>query len=80
MAAPAINITSTLDNRGLLQAQRELDALKRSVDASSVGIGKKFEAMGKSMADAGKKLTTHLTLPIVGLGAVSIKMASDVDK
>ena len=43
------------------------------------GIGGGLSGLAGSMTNAGKKMTAGLTLPIVGLGIASIKMAADFD-
>jgi TP901 family phage tail tape measure protein len=54
MAAPAINITTSLDAKGLRQAQKELDAFKNQVGAASKSVGDKFNAIG--VADLSQEL------------------------
>jgi TP901 family phage tail tape measure protein len=41
--------------------------------------GKKFQQVGDKVAGVGKTLTTHVTAPIVGIGAAAIKMTADFD-
>ena len=41
--------------------------------------GKKLEQVGDKMAGVGKTMTTHVTAPIVGLGAAAIKTTADFD-
>ena len=40
----------------------------------------KLSAFGKKMQNVGKSMTTKLTLPLVAVGAASVKMAFDFDK
>lgn len=47
-------------------AERKMTGLANHVDG-------KAKAMGKSMADAGKKMTVGLTLPIIGVGVKAVK-------
>jgi len=42
--------------------------------------GKAFKAAGASISRVGQRLTLGLTLPIVGVGLASIKMATDVEE
>lgn len=48
--------------------------------AASVRAWKSVEKMGKGISDLGTKITTGVTLPIVGLGAASFKSFGEVDK
>jgi hypothetical protein len=43
--------------------------------AGADGLGNKLEAVGKKMQDAGKSLTTHVSLPILGVLGLSTKAA-----
>lgn len=45
----------------------------------SASIGDKMSALGSSLTSAGKSLTTGVTLPLVGIGTVAVKTASDFD-
>lgn len=56
-------------------------AMKLTDDVSG-GLGKigdGFKRMGEKLTQTGKKMTMGLTLPIVGLGAVSLKAAVDFE-
>lgn len=68
-----------LDNSGfnsaLTTSLRQLNAFTDS----SMSIGDKFNALGGSLTSAGKSLTAGITTPILGLGAASVKMASDFE-
>jgi TP901 family phage tail tape measure protein len=44
------------------------------------GFSRKVEAAGKRMAAVGKKLTTYVTLPLLAIGAASVKAAAGFDK
>ena len=46
---------------------------------NSASIGDKMSALGSSFTSAGKSLTTGVTLPLVGVGTVAVKTASDFD-
>lgn len=46
---------------------------------NSASIGDKMSALGSSFTSAGKSLTTGVTLPLVGIGTVAVKTASDFD-
>lgn len=45
----------------------------------SASIGDKMSSLGSSFTSAGKSLTTGVTLPLVGVGTVAVKTASDFD-
>lgn len=55
-----------------------LDDLKVFQDKSA-SIGDKMGSLGSSFSSAGKSLTTGVTLPLVGVGTVAVKTASDFD-
>lgn len=55
-----------------------LSDLKAFQDKSA-SVGDKMSALGSSFTSAGKSLTTGVTLPLVGVGTVAVKTASDFD-
>lgn len=57
----------------VLTAVDKVTAVMNKIDKSVDGVGKKFGA-------AGRKLTTGLTLPIVGIGAAATKGFADFEK
>jgi len=72
---------ATLDLRTDAKAfNKGLD--KAGADASRFvkTTSQKFQALGKSMAKAGRSMTTFVTLPLAGLGVAAIKMASDAEE
>ena len=70
-------------SREIIKAESQLkyyNAEMKKLDPSKVDkIAAGFEKAGKKAVAAGKKLTTGLTAPIVGMGAVSFKLAADVE-
>lgn len=52
-------------------------AAMSSMAASTEALGSKVTSLGKSMTSVGKSMTTYMTLPIVGLGVATAKMAID---
>lgn len=46
---------------------------------SSQSMGSRFQAAGSMLTSAGSTLTTHVTLPLVGIGAASVKTAADFE-
>lgn len=86
MAAIVINVAGSYDNKAISQAQRELEKLKQQGDDVATGIagswqrtGQKLGAIGDSIGSFGKKWTTGVTLPIVGLGAAAVVAFDKVD-
>ena len=81
--AVLIKLLSEFDGKDLARAQREIAKMQ----AKTQTFGKKFEAMGRKIQDvgasvskAGGGLTKGLTLPIVGIGVLSLKAAGDFEK
>lgn len=58
--------------------QSALQDMKTLGDQSS-SMSTKLSAVSSAMSTVGKSLTTHVTLPIVGVGAASAKLASDFE-
>ena len=61
---------------GLRSAQSEADSATKNI---ATKIGSNLQSAGKSITSAGKTLTTHVTVPIVGLGTAAVKTASDFE-
>lgn len=61
---------------GLRSAQSEADSATKNI---ATKIGSNLQSAGKSITSAGKTLTTHVTVPIVGLGTVAVKTTSDFE-
>ena len=65
--------------------QDKYDALQREIETTYAALekidetGKKFQQVGDKMAGVGKTMTTHVTAPIVGIGAAAIKTTADFD-
>ncbi|WP_319507885.1 phage tail tape measure protein [uncultured Methanolobus sp.] len=60
----------------------DVSHIKKAFDevSSQAGqMGKKFQETGKQMTSAGKTLSTYVTAPILGLGAVAFHTASSFD-
>lgn len=49
------------------------------VSSQAGQMGKKFQEAGKQMTSAGKTLSTYVTAPVLGLGAVAFHTASSFD-
>lgn len=70
----------------IIQLQDRFSAISRKIGNATDRLKKKIERLSKSMSKLGKsikgagtKLFTSLTLPILGLGAVSLKAAADLE-
>lgn len=63
----------------LLVARDKATEVFKKVGTSMDKFGTKTTAVGKSMQKVGKTATTHLTLPIVGVGFAIAKMAGDFE-
>lgn len=50
-----------------------------NVSSQAGQMGKKFQEAGKQMTSAGKTLSTYVTAPVLGLGAVAFHTASSFD-
>lgn len=61
---------------GLRSAQSEADSATKNI---ATKIGSNLRSAGKSITSAGKTLTTHVTVPIVGLGTAAVKTISDFE-
>lgn len=61
---------------GLRSAQSEADSATKNI---ATKIGSNLQSAGKSIISAGKTLTTHVTVPIVGLGTAAVKTISDFE-
>lgn len=61
---------------GLRSAQSEADSATKNI---ATKIGSNLQSAGKSIISAGKTLTTHVTVPIVGLGTAAVKTTSDFE-
>lgn len=73
--------------REIVQTESKLKALEKeyrqfgSVAAQQVAaVGEKMKDVGGKMADAGRTLTTHVTVPLAAAGAVGVKKFAEVDK
>lgn len=57
-----------------------VDAETKGAIANLQGFQKQLKSMSKGMVDMGKKMSTFITLPILGAGLGAFKMASDVNE
>ena len=69
-----------LDISGFLNSLKTAQSEAASASQNmATQIGNKFSGVGKSLTTAGKKLSTVVTAPVVGLGAASIKTTADFE-
>lgn len=68
--------------REVIKAEQELSKFEkqlRETGMTAEQVGQKLKDAGKKMTDAGKSLSTKVTAPIVGLGAVIAKTGMDFE-
>ena len=82
--AVTIRIDSDFDKNGIAQAQASLKGLAAQAAVAGGGASKSMQAIGTSVAGAGKKMSAAgrsmsvgMTLPIVGLGAAAFTLSKD---
>lgn len=63
-------------NSGLASTKRKFDTAGAQMQTS---IDKRMASIGKSLDRAGSSMTSHLTVPFLGLSAAAIKVGSDFD-
>lgn len=56
-----------------------MEKLDADLEAARQKIEGSLDRVAKKMGDVGKTLTTHVTLPLVGLGAAAAKVGSDFE-
>lgn len=73
--------------REIIKTEQELKRLEEQARSASSILGSQMQAVGQNIKDVGDKissvgdsLTKNLTVPLVGVGAATIKAFSDVDK
>lgn len=68
--------------RNIIETESKLkhfnEELKKTQQAKFDQVGSKFQEVGDKMTAAGKSLTTHVTAPIVAVGAASVKAFDEV--
>jgi hypothetical protein len=76
--AVQLNIVGNFDDKELKRAQDALTRLRNGADQASSGMRAKFAEIGGSAIDLGKKLSTMVTLPLLGLGVYGVKLAGEL--
>ena len=59
---------------------KQMKGLGDSADNASKSISQRFNDAGKSMTDAGKKMSLAVTAPLVGIGIAAAKTSMDFEK
>ncbi len=63
--------------KGLRSAQEEADKKSKSI---SDKIGENFKSVGSKLTSVGSTLTKNVTVPLIGIGAAGLKVATDFEK
>lgn len=79
MANKSLNIVYTGDIRSLKRAIAQIESANASLGSKLTSVGSKLDSIGTKAMHAGKSLTTHVTLPLLAIAAVSTKMAMDFE-
>lgn len=81
LAEAFVRITARTDEwrRGVAEIQSETTKLTQSVSEKLEATSKKFEAVGSKLKGVGTKMSAAITLPIVGAGVASFKLAADLE-
>lgn len=77
-----VHVYGDYQDKDIKRAMDDAKKLRERMDQLKSGMSESAYAMqknGEALAGMGKKLTLGLTLPIVGLGVASAKMAMDFD-
>ena len=78
MAGRVIDATLRFVDNFTAPMQKSITAMTNG-SKGAIKLGKDIEKAGKSITNVGSKLTTTLTLPIVGLAGASVKTAADFE-
>lgn len=81
LAEAFVRITAKTDEwrRGVAEIQSETTKLTQSMSEKLEATSKKFEAVGSKLKGVGTKMSAAITLPIVGAGVASFKLAADLE-
>lgn len=61
------------------QYQAAMAAARKSTDQFSSGADANIAKVGRTMSDVGGKMTSRLTVPLVGAGIAAVKLSTDFD-
>lgn len=78
MAGRVIDATLRFVDNFTAPMQKSITAMTNG-SKNAIKLGKDIEKAGKSITNVGSKLTTTLTVPIVGLGGAAVKTAADFE-
>lgn len=78
MAGRVIDATLRFVDNFTAPMQKSITAMTNG-SKNAIKLGKDIEKAGKSITNVGSKLTTTLTLPIVGLAGAAVKTAADFE-
>ena len=70
-----LNLDASNFSSGIQSAQQQLNTFSDS----SQSAGTRIQALGGAITGVGATLTTGLTVPLVGIGAAAVKVASDFE-
>jgi Flp pilus assembly pilin Flp len=73
-----IEVGATYNDKDIKRAQADLNKLGGVAQSQSKSITDSMNALSDGMVKAGSKLTTMVTLPIVGIGAAAFTLAADL--
>jgi hypothetical protein len=63
-----------------LKGGKEVGNELENIDKKAKGSRERLKKFGEGMKSVGQKMTTFVTLPLIGLGGATLKMASDVEE
>lgn len=75
--AVVVAVTGKWNGKELTAAQAQLEAIKRQSMGTFASMSASLKATGARMTATGRTLSTRVTLPLVGLGYVATRAASD---
>ena len=85
LKAAAEQANQALANGEIIETEQELQNLQREAEASGTALaklgqaGEMLEKAGDKIANVGKTLTTHVTVPVMAAGTAAVKTAADFD-
>lgn len=80
MTAIVINVAGDYDGRDIEKARKALAGLGAEANNSAFAtFGAKMQKIGDSTAAFGKKMTTHVSLPLAAIGVAGTMLAADFE-
>ena len=70
-----LNLDASNFSSGIQSAQQQLNTFSDS----SQSAGTRIQALGGTLTSYGSMLTKNVSLPLIGIGAASVKVASDFE-